>query len=165
MSENQLKTDLKDSLEGLKQKAKHSADKRTARKGWVLFFYNEDHLVARLKSLSHIPPVLTSSETQESFDRGKPAFFLYELPVWICISGIPHTFELEFHSVKEEREILREHGYTAEEIYSKIHSVFKNELWDSRALDKKYYILLLICCALSSSLTALVMSLAFGGMF
>jgi len=91
-------------------------------KGYVLYFYNVEHLESELIPLTSIPPSIMIKKTQELFSTEKIAFFLSGKPVIILKRGshisVELKFELEktkgeFMDKKETKEVLKEIGMSS----------------------------------------------------
>lgn len=130
-------------------------------KGHVLYFFNDKNKMAILKNLAKISPVLESSEYNEIYALGNPAFYLLDKPVWILCRGIP--FSLEMDDLDESNGIYKIKGYSASEIQAKVNSIPVNKVFRMGNLHFKEYLIIFLTNVISILATYIIVNLSIIG--
>ena len=119
------------------------------------YFYNPEHLESEIFPIVVINPTFILKRTQETFELGKPAYFLKGKPVFILVRDLPFSIELEFSQSKELIKTLKEKGYSAKDINAKLNSIYVNQVFRSKRFNKQDILLFLLSILTSVLITAM----------
>lgn len=143
-----------DKVKGYTDKLKHRATRELAFAGYILYIWNPEKLECKLHPLTEIKPTCRVNSTSETFQLGKPAFFIDGKPLFVLVRGIPYSIELKLLD-KKERKRLDEKGYSASEIDAKVNSIYTNQIFRAKRLNKNdiiIFVLSIITSVLTTSM-------------
>lgn len=146
---------VKEKIKELSEKAKFKTTENIAFAGYVLYFWNPEHLECDLKPLPSIAPTCRIKGTNEIYQLGKPAMFLNGKPLFVVVRDVPYSIELQLESKSKVISKLKEKGYTSSEIDAKIHSIYTNQIFRSKRLSKTDFIIFILSIITSVLLTSL----------
>lgn len=115
-------------LENLKVKSTE-----TISKGFLLYFFDVEHLESELIPLTEIPSTIRLKKTQEVFELAEPAIFLSGKPVFFVVRGNPLSLTVDMAETQ-----LKKKGYSASEIDARIESIYTNQLFRRKFVSKEW---------------------------
>lgn len=123
-------------------------------RGYVLYFFNPEHLECELKPLKSIQKWWRNKYTGELFELGNATFFMDGLPVFLVFRNVPYSIEFEYGELSEdERKILTRKGYSAAEIEAKLYSAYTQFIFKKKTFNFQSLVTLILAIILTALVT------------